>query len=202
MKLPAVVLLTILFLPLTFISCKTGHKKNVDPIALRMDSTKDDNGPVDVNLSISEIIELDSSTVYRLAAIYKNKPVGFELEIPKNDNLNGKGFGNGIAINTIGKQSDDFINALSEIYGIKTPNKKFVNNIVVSYVDLHQFAKTLTDKGIENSPYSTELKLFFESDKGEEAELYLNISGDEKVMEFPEKDEEYRKLIISFLTQQ
>lgn len=202
MKLLVPVFLILLFFVLIIISCKSGRAKNKGPVELRIDPAKNGDGPADVNLSIDHKTKRYSSTVYDLKATYKNKPVGFQIEIPNKGSQNKKGFGNGITIKTLGKQSDDFRNALSDIYGLGTSAKKFADRITVTYVDLHQFAKNYTNKSIENSPYSTELKLFFQSDKGDEAELYLNISNDEKIIEFAEKNEEYRKPLIEFLTQQ
>lgn len=202
MKFLVPVFLILLFLVLIVITYKSRRAKNTGPVELLVGPAQNDEGPVDVNLSIDHKTERDSSTVYDLKATYKNKPVGFQIEIPNKDSQNKKGFGNGITIKTLGKQSDDFRNALSDIYGLGTSAKKFTDKVTVAYVDLHQFAKSYTNKNIENSPYSTELKLFFQSDKGDEAELYLNISNDEKIIEFAEKDEEYRKSLIEFLTQQ
>ncbi|WP_121811811.1 hypothetical protein [Mucilaginibacter kameinonensis] len=202
MKFLVPAFLFLLLLVVIIIVRKSARAKSSGSVGLLVNPAENDNGAVDINLSIDHKTKLDSSTVYDLKATYKNKLVGFKIEIPDKDKQNERGFGNGITIKTLGKQSDDFRNALSDIYGLDTSVKKFPEKVNVSYVDLHQFAKSYTKKSIENSPYSTELKLLFQSDKGDQAELYLNIRNDEKVIEFAEKDEEYRKPLVEFLTQQ
>lgn len=201
MKFLVPAFLFLLFLVIIIIVRKSARAKNISSVELLVAPTENDNGPVDINLSIDHKTKLSSSTVYDLKATYKNKLVGFKIEIPDKGKQNERGFGNGITIKTLGKQSDDFRNALSDIYGLGTSAEKFPEKVNVAYVDLHQFAKSYTKKSIENSPYSTELKLLFQSDKGNLAELYLNIRNNEKVMEFAEKDEEYRKPLVEFLTQ-
>ena len=79
---------------------------------------------------------------------------------------------------------------------------RFVKKIVLNFVNLKEFAKSVT--GEEGQPYTTanEYKLFFEGkEDGDYAEIYLNINLNEDWIELAEKDEEYRPILLHFLRQ-
>lgn len=156
----------------------------------------------DVRFSVVNIKEVDKSFVYDLQAKYKQKLVGFEVAIPKNTNQGENGFGKGVMIRSLGKKSDDFRNALAEIYKIKVDtNKKFVDKIPAAFVDLDIFAKALVNNANTDQNYLNQLKLFFDTPDGDEAEVFLNVRKGQQVVELAEKDEEYRSLIIKLFTQ-
>jgi hypothetical protein len=191
----------VLFCSLLITGCNT--QTNEGAIDLLNKDNGDDVGAGDVHFSVVEMKKVDASFVYELQAKYKKKLVGFQVAIPQNTNQGEKGFGKGVEIRSLGKKSDDFRNALAEIYKIKVDtNKKFVNSIPAAFVDLDIFAKTLVKNANTNQDYLNQLKLFFDSPDGDEAEIFLNVRKGQHVVELAEKDEEYRSFIIKLFTQQ
>ncbi|MEO3403669.1 hypothetical protein AAFN85_07180 [Mucilaginibacter sp. CAU 1740] len=155
----------------------------------------------DVRLSVTQKTKVNEVVVYDLKANYRGKLVGFQIVVPENTNQSKEGFGKGIEIKSMGKISDDFRNALAEIYKIKTDQeKKFIDKIPVAFVDLDAFAKSVVKNAKLDGSDFKKLKLFFESKDGEEAELFFNINKDQTQVELAEKDEEYRPLLINFFT--
>ncbi|RWY54233.1 hypothetical protein [Mucilaginibacter gilvus] len=170
-------------------------------VNLLADSVDDESWGADVRLSIVKIKKLDTSDVYTLKAIYKNKPVGFAIEVPRVTDKNSEGFGSGIKIKSLGKLSDDFKNAMAELYKQKIDTtKKFIDMTEAAYVDLIQFSKSMESNAKEDPLYFKMMKLFLMSKEGEEAELYFNIDKERKIVELKEKDEEYRAIVIQLIS--
>lgn len=161
-----------------------------------------DSSGTDLRISIVEKSENDSTQFFKAISTYKGKDVGLLVSVPKSKEGN-KGFGEGIILESIGMPSNNFLQALSEIYNkhIDT-SAKFVKKIKLNFVNLKEIAKSLT--GEAGQPYTTanEYKLFFEGKKDEDyAEIFLNINPKENWIEFAEKDEEYRPILLHFLSQ-
>jgi hypothetical protein len=190
---------------LLFITACDGPSRSsvgkTEVVNLLADTAGGENWGGDVRFSVIRTEARDASTIYTLQANYKGKPVGFAIELPKNTNKNNGGFGSGIKITSLGTPSDDFRNALAQIYKLKgDTSQKFVTKTDVAYVDLVGFSKSAAADATRDSPYQKELKFFFISDQGEEAELYFNLDKTGKLVELNEKDEEYRPTIIRLLT--
>ncbi|MDO6434809.1 hypothetical protein Q4E93_29625 [Flavitalea sp. BT771] len=157
----------------------------------------DDTGDGDFALSIVEIAETDTTIIYKALSTSENGKLGLVLDIPKKDGE--KGFGRSILIKSTGWESDNFIRFMAEEYNQKMDSSShFIKTISVAYVNMHTFGKTLGAVYHYDSTID-EYKLFFEGpSKDDYAELYLNINKREKIIEFKEKDPEYRPQLIKF----
>ena len=167
---------------------------------LIIDNGEEEGCGADIRLSIASVAETDTSNLYTAISTYKDKKLGLPVSIPKQKE-GDKGFARGIALKSIGVESDYFLQTLAKLYNQKADSSlKFTTSISVTYVNLDEFAKSLgaTDGG----DYKTQnqYKLFYEGSGADDyAELYLNISPTEHWIELKEKDEEYRPTIIRFL---
>jgi hypothetical protein len=198
--------LTIVISVLSFTapSCLSGHNNsgqnttNFPAKPLIVFDNKEDGWGGDIRLSIVNIDENDSSTVYKAISSYQNKTLGLLIMIPKAKE-SSNGFGKGIVLKSIGKESDNLLTTLAGLYKQHVdPNSKFIASVAVGYVDLSEFAKSLTGKTDDANSVTGEYKLFFEN-KGDEAELFLNINARERWLDLREKDEEYRPSVIKAL---
>ncbi|HVU99310.1 MAG TPA: hypothetical protein VHE34_29010 [Puia sp.] len=158
----------------------------------------DDTGDGDFALSIVAISETDTIITYKALSTSENGNLGLALDIPKKDGE--RGFGQSILLKSIGSESDNFIRFMTKVYNQKLDSSIhfFNKTLSVAYVNLNTFAGALG----ANNQYDTavnEYKLFFEGpNKDDYAELYLNINKREKIIEFKEKDQEYRPQLIKF----
>jgi hypothetical protein len=191
------------FLLFAAISCSQDKNSKVEtdfpvkPLIIPGDDG-DQHGDGDFTLSIISISQNDTGKIYKAVSSYKNEELGLLIFVPNSRNGN-KGFGNGIILKSIGKQSDRLLALFAALYKQKLPaNSKFVNSVSVEYVDLSAFAKSLGGSVPNNESNIMEYKLFFKN-KDDEAELYLNIKTKEQLVEIDEKDEEYRPTIIKIL---
>jgi hypothetical protein len=177
--------------------------KKLKDITSRIDPTE---GWIDIFLKITEDTKTDSSHIYIVKGLYKNKIVGLKIEVSSNigagivnDELDGEnGFvSNAVRLNSIGQESDEFVKALAELYGQSTSKNFSSQTISATAFSLNE-KKVNLDK---NDYYK--LKLFFEEDNEDlYSEVYLNINTNtnKKEIEIHEKDEEYRKPIIEVWT--
>ena len=161
-------------------------------------SEDEDGGGADIRLSITGVLENDTATIYRVVSPWHNKDLGLTFAILKKEHENG--FGSGLELRSLGKESDYFLATLAKLYGEKLDSTThFKASITVNYVNLGGFAKTLGAKD-ESDTALVEYKLFFEGkQENEYAELYLNVNPSGKSIELREKDSGYRHSIINFL---
>jgi hypothetical protein len=166
--------------------------------------TEQEEGFQDFFLKIVSEEKIKDSYVYIAKGLFNSKVVGLKFEIISNlpsgidsdGNLDAKnGFiRNAIKISSIGKESDEFLKAISKLYRFPT-NKKFSN----STLSPTAFSLNRSRVEVQKLGYY-KFKLFFkdsENDKEEDyCELYFNINTEEKIIELFEKDNEYRKSII------
>ena len=167
--------------------------------ALVIDNGEEEGWGADIRLSVINVIENDTAKIYKAVSDYENKKVGLIVSVIKNKEGN-KGFGKGLTLKSIGKESDYLLWTLLKLYKQKIDTSmKFINSISVDYVNLNEFARNLGADG-SGPVVANEYKLFFQGQNDEDyAELYLNINPEEHWIELREKDEEYRPLIIKFL---
>lgn len=146
-------------------------------------------------LHIQSKVAKDTSYVYKVCASDSGTPIGFELEVPVRINK----FGAGVIFRSLGDTSDNFLQSLFSIYGLKPQGiVKFIYHTSCNYASLND----LTFKGDGQKRLKTVnyLKVFFEGTKENEyAELYVNIDETNKMIEFEEKDFEYRPYVAYFL---
>ena len=186
----------------SIIGCKPNLQQRVSYQPF-VDSTKENLWGGDVRLSITNYVKSDSITAYTLKSVYNNDTLGIQINIP--NKISKKGFGEGMEIVSLGEISKKFKNELASIYKIKVDtSERFVTQINVSFADLKQFMLNSTGDLPTNHIGFKDYKLFFEdsnnTDEGE-AEIFVNVNEKEKVVDIREKDKEYRKSIIGFLTQ-
>lgn len=194
----------LVFFVLMIGSCTS--KTNDDKVILGQPlagTEKDDDWGRDFKFHIRKILKSDSCISYHVDTLYHDKKIGLQIDIPKK-NTAKNGLGEGILLKTLGPISDTFLIELSKAYGIKvSSNQKFVKSIKVSFADLNKFAKTVSNAPIEN-PREKTYKLFFEDDKESddgEAELFIVVSEKDNSIAINEKDEDYRPLIVKYLSQ-
>ncbi len=177
------------------------EKTNLEEITSRIDV---EEGWKDVFLKITEDKRTDTSHIYIAKGLYKKEVVGLQIEISTEinagfigdeiDNKNGFVL-KGVSFKSIGKESDELVKALSELYEIPI-EKSFTKQTVFATV----FSLNEKKVNLEKKDYY-KLKLFFEEDNEDlYSELYLNINTETQEIELHEKDEEYRGVIIKVLT--
>ncbi len=158
-------------------------------------------GWADISLSIVEVSEVTNGTLINAISLYERQELGLEVFIP-NIQTEEKGFGNGIVLKSTGDKSDKLLQLLSKLYLNYSMNAiQFRDSIIVSYVDLNKFAENVTGASLQDSSSVKKYKLYFEGAKEDEyAEVYLNYNVTDKRIELNEKDEEYRPILIKFLS--
>ena len=155
----------------------------------------------DISLKIIETNKQGETYTYLAKGKFENKIVGLKISIKNNlqagikkGEIDGTAFKkDGISFQSIGQESDNFLQAISKIYGIKS-NCKFSNKIIKSTIfPLNQSIANL------NQPEYYKFKVFFNDDEEENenyAEIFININLEQNFIEFNEKDNEYRANII------
>jgi hypothetical protein len=167
-----------------------------------------EEGFKDIIMNIVSVESIKDTHIFIAKGLFHSKIVGLKFEVKSNIqkgiNIDGSldaknGFiRDGIKISSIGEESNEFIKALSQIYGFPT-EEKFTSDIL-----------TPTSFSLNNSIANLDFdnhykfKLFFrdcENDQEEEyCEIFFNINTKDKTIELFEKDEEYRKLLIDVFT--
>ncbi|HYG38624.1 MAG TPA: hypothetical protein VD908_08400 [Cytophagales bacterium] len=195
--------ITIIFFIATVFSCSTNQNKTTNyPVQpLQIDNGEEEGWGADIQLSIVEKSENDTVKIYKAISSFEGKELGLMIFVPKAKE-GDKGFGQGITLKSIGSQSDNLLRVLSQLYKQKADSaNRFIKSRSVNYVNLKEFAKSLTGQEGQWTG-ANEYKLFFEGIGDQEyAELYLNINADENWLELREKDEEYRPIVLNFLRQ-
>jgi hypothetical protein len=140
---------------------------------------------------------------YVAKGLYKGRVVGLKCKIKaelKAGIVDGKiskaGFAaKGIQLSTIGKESDEFVKALAELYKFPTAKPFTLNPILATVFSLNQ-----NDADLDSKEY-LKFKVFF-GENSEElySELFFNINLTKRIIELNEKDQEYRQNIIKVFT--
>jgi len=175
--------------------------KKLKDITSRIDPAE---GWIDIFLKITEDTKTDTSHIYIVKGLYKDKIVGLKIEVNSNigagivnDELDGEnGFvSNAVRLNSIGQESDELVKALAELYGQPT-NKSFTKQVISTTA----FSLNEKNVNLDNKDYY-KLKLFFAEDNEDlYSEIYLNINTRKQEIEIHEKDEEYREPLIKVWT--
>jgi hypothetical protein len=177
------------------------NNTKLEDITSRIDPAE---GWSDIFLKITEDTKTDTSHIYIVKGLYKNKTVGLQVEISSKIGagiVDGKPDGkagfvaNAVQLKSIGQESDELVKALAELY--KQPTDKGFTKQTISAT-----AFSLNEKSVnldKNNYYK--LKLFFaEDDENLYSEIFLNINTDKREIEIHEKDESYREPIIKVWT--
>jgi hypothetical protein len=141
--------------------------------------------------------------ILEIKGLYKNDIVGLEVALRPdlelgivNDEVDSsKFYKEGVNFYSIGEISDNFISALTDLYGFDIENLK-MNDRIESTTFI-----------LSGNPYKIKTdfiktKIFFDDadESGLYSELYANINLKNKTFELREKDSEYRENIIKSLS--
>jgi len=163
-------------------------------------SNMDTSDFVDIPLKITQKTETDTSYVCIAKAIYKSDTLGIQVSLKKGiragivgGNMDNVFLNGGIAIHSIGIESDQLVSAMATLYGIDSQENQMRNdNITFTCANLNQ-------KNVDYSKGEYSFKIFMESED-DYAELYINFDFTNQLIYFNEKDMEYRKGVIDYLT--
>lgn len=97
---------------------------------------------------------------------------------------------------SVGAESDAFINQVAKLYGVNGAVKKFKNKIPAQVVGLANDPRKMDSMPIK-------MKFFLSPDADESlySEIFINIDLKKKVLEFNEKDPEYRLPLVRSIAQ-
>jgi len=130
--------------------------------------------------------------------LYEGKVVGFGLLLSTSKKL-FQPLKMGVGINSLGEESDNLLKTLAELYGEAIPEHARMKQCVPA--DFFIMSNPKNRKHCFDS-MKINLKMFFGNtgDNQYYCEHYLNIDLPNKIIEFREKDEAYRKNIIKCFT--
>jgi hypothetical protein len=182
-------------------SFKHNYSESVKKYSVRPLEIDSSEGWADVRLAVTEVSESKDGTLMRATSLYEGQELGLSVFIPSMP-TDEKGFGNGFILKSTGDESDRLLRLLSKLYLQNDSNSiQFRDSLIVAYVDLDKFAKNVAGASQKDSTSIKKYKLFFEGAKEDEyAEIFLNYNMAEQRIELNEKDEEYRPILIKFLT--
>lgn len=162
-----------------------------------------EDGFVDISLSISKSETLPDGT---RRFVVKNKlreqRVGFVFELSPHwkaqptENSDLVFYWGNANILSVGAESDAFINQVANLYGITGAANKFKIKIPAQVVGLANDPRKMDSMPIK-------MKFFFNPDADENlySEVFINIDLKKKVLEFNEKDTEYRRPLVRSMAQ-
>ena len=156
----------------------------------------EDHGFVDIDLPIASVSE--NSGVIRITARgnVDGADVGFEVDFLSKSRSSRSGFllMGRARLRSIGAPSDHFVMFLAQRYKLRSPATTMVSSIDASVVGLEGDPEHVLDR-------MTKMKFFFYDSGPDEryAEVFINVDAKNQVLEFHEKDPEYRKpLLLDF----
>jgi len=189
-----------------FISSLFGKNNGSNNLMNITDTGEEDEGFSDIALNLTDS-KFGSDVCTLLAkGMYGNKMVAVSLTIPlkMEEGINSAGQintnafkTNGLQIRSTGAESDNFINALGELYGINGTFTFARDTVSATIFSLNTEKCDLNKKGYYK------FKVFFNDQEDREngyAELFINTDLTKNVLEIREKDNEYRKNIIQALS--
>lgn len=154
-------------------------------------------GFVDIDLPITQVTQDAGLTRIVARGVIFGREVGFEVDFPaRSTGPAGKIHFGEAQIRTLGGVSDNFVAFLDSRYKIPIASKKMVPAVTASVVALEGDPAHVLNG-------MTRMKFFF-FDSGPEdryAEVYINVDSGKRMLEFHEKDEDYRKALLLALTQ-
>ena len=160
-------------------------------------------GFCDVSLQIISDSKESNSHIFIVKGLYKKQPIGIQVEINStaeagivNNAINNKAvISNGLKLTSIGKESDNFVHAIADLYKFPTAKGFSKAPITGSIFNLNEFEGNMDEKKYYK------FKVFFEENNEElYSEMYININQINRQIDFHEKDIEYRKPLIKVWT--
>lgn len=157
----------------------------------------EDHGFIDIDLPITAMSDNDGLVKITSRGSVDGTEVGFEVDFASKG---GSGVRSnlpvGVArIRSIGVPSDHFVMLLAQRYRLPMPAPRMVSSIDASMVGLEGDPQHVLDR-------TTKMKFFFFDSGPEEryAEVFINVDAKNRILEFHEKDEDYRKPLLLDLT--
>ncbi len=197
----------LLFSFLFMLGCGNTNKPQEAALMQLQDITQridPEEGFIDVILKITDETKTDTSHIYLAKGLYKDKTIGLAIEVNANIpagivdgdiSAEGSFVPNGVKLSSIGAESDTFIRALAELYGVATTKGFTKNPVYATAFSLNEMPVDL------NQSEYYRLKLFFEEDQEElYSELFLNIDLADRELELSEKDHDYRRPLLDVMT--
>jgi len=155
-------------------------------------------------LWIQDKEELNGFHVYTAKALNNQDTVGFKIHLnanmPAGINADGsvnedQGFSRDyIFLESIGEASDNFVQVLSELWGVKPVDPKFSDK-----VELLTFSSNKSSIDY-SKPYTANFKVFFNPDASKPGELFLTVDTHYSRITWQSKSEEYSQEIINSLS--
>lgn len=170
---------------------------------VKLQAPDEEDGFVDLVFSIKEFSIHNSYYEIRVENEYKNQIIGFGLQILKgmkpgvvgSEIDNSAFYKKSIKLISIGEKSDKFLSSISEVYKIPTTKANLVKNI-----ELTSFALEGNPTDLEHSHIN--FKVFHDVPEQDRYwEMYFHIDVSKKEVQLHEKDLEYRKPIITTLSE-
>ena len=160
-----------------------------------------EQGFVDVDLPISVQTQRDGQMRFEAQGMYASQPVGFRFvmgDVWKPQAQPGSKlvvyWGTG-AIESLGGVSDRFVSMLAKKYGLQSYEElRMLSAVQVAVVSLGD-----DPSKVMRTP--TRMKIFLhDGDKKRYAEAYVNVDAVRGILEFHEKEPEYRLNVVRALT--
>ena len=157
----------------------------------------EDHGFVNIDLPIASVSE--NGGVIRITGRgnVDGAEVGFEIDFPSKSGPSRKVFlpMSRARLRSIGAPSDHFVMLLAHRYKLPSPATTMVSSVDASVVGLEGDPEHVLDG-------MTKMKFFFYDSGPEEryAEVFINVDAKNQVLEFHEKDPDYRKPLLLALT--
>jgi hypothetical protein len=130
---------------------------------------------------------------------YDGRGVGFAAEIHDEwvektlEDKSATFYWGTVTLRSIGEPSNNFVEVLSKLYGITSMSAPMLAEITAEAVGLADDPRRLLEAPVR-------MKLFFHSDiEGRYAEVFLNLDVPGRVVQFHEKDQEYRQNVVRAL---
>jgi hypothetical protein len=165
----------------------------------------ENDGSADLTLALTSYQRLDDGTqVCEARGLHEGREVGFRVRLSPTWKEGTLGdsivtYQSSLEVESLGRVSDDFLAALSALYGEPAPPKRMAASTRFTAISL-QGTPAQLEAGM------TKIKLFFEpQDESEEAherlyvEHYLNIDTASAQVGFLEKDNAYRDAMLRVL---
>ena len=162
----------------------------------------EEEGFTDIVAAIKDAVKEGNRYILKCGGNFEGMEVEAELDIPERfeagivgNEANQKAFTEAFLL-LKGEKGHNFAKMFSEVYGVESNRIK--NSDIKRAITVFPLMEKRSS--VEKNPIYT--KIFFDdrNEREEYCELFLNISLEDKVIEFNEKDNEYRVNIIKNLS--
>jgi hypothetical protein len=159
-----------------------------------------EDGFADLDLPLTDFSK-DPSGEFRLTARgdFDGRVVGLSVVVgatwKPQENSGFTAYWGTVTLRAIGDASDAFVDLLAKLYGTSISTRRMLPEVVTQAVGLATDPRELMSE-------PAKMKLFFHTDVEDRyAEVFLNIDRSEKLVQFHEKDPEYRGNVLRALTE-